>query len=49
MFQGLARDRLEHLNASPSVTILSHLRVYTVLMFVLLFDLLWLVDFLLQL
>jgi hypothetical protein len=49
MFQGLARDRLERLNASPSATILSHLRVYTVLLFVLLFDLLWLVDFLLQL
>lgn len=41
MFQGLARDRLERLNASPSATILSHLRVYTVLLFVLLFDLLW--------
>lgn len=41
MFQGLARDRLEYLSASPSATILSHLRVYTVLYFVLLFDLLW--------
>ncbi|KAG0589656.1 hypothetical protein KC19_1G037100 [Ceratodon purpureus] len=41
MFQGLARDRLERLNASPSATMLSHIRVYTVLLFVLLFDLLW--------
>jgi len=41
MFQGLARDRLERLNASPSATMFSHLRVYAVLLFVLLFDLLW--------
>ncbi|XP_024371352.1 E3 ubiquitin protein ligase RIN2 [Physcomitrium patens] len=41
MFLGLARDRLERLNASPSATVFSHLRIYAVLLFVLLFDLLW--------
>lgn len=41
MFQGLARDRLERLNASPTATMFSHIRVFAVLLFVLLFDLLW--------
>uniref|UniRef100_A0A0C9RQW2 TSA: Wollemia nobilis Ref_Wollemi_Transcript_22094_2583 transcribed RNA sequence n=1 Tax=Wollemia nobilis TaxID=56998 RepID=A0A0C9RQW2_9CONI len=41
MFQGLAKDRLERLNASPSATPWAHLRVFSVLVFVLFFDLLW--------
>lgn len=49
MFLGLARDRLERLNASPSATVFSHLRIYAVLLFVLLFDLLWYVNFSLML
>lgn len=41
MFQALARDRLERLNASPSATPGAYLRVYSVLLLVLSVDLLW--------
>ncbi|KAL2624061.1 hypothetical protein R1flu_008306 [Riccia fluitans] len=41
MFQGLARDRLERLNASPTATVLSHVRVFAVLVLVLLSDMFW--------
>ncbi|BBN10487.1 E3 ubiquitin-protein ligase AMFR [Marchantia polymorpha subsp. ruderalis] len=41
MFQGLARDRLERLNASPTATMLAHVRVFAVLVLVLLSDLFW--------
>eukprot|EP01018_Ginkgo_biloba_P037385 Gb_13512 [translate_table: standard] len=41
MFQGLARDRLERLNASPSATPWTHLRVFSVLVLVLFSDLFW--------
>ncbi|KAK2975830.1 hypothetical protein RJ640_022847 [Escallonia rubra] len=42
MFQALARDRLERLNASPSATPSTYSRVYSVLLLVLSVDLLWL-------
>ncbi|XP_019419130.1 PREDICTED: E3 ubiquitin protein ligase RIN2-like [Lupinus angustifolius] len=41
MFQALARDRLERLNASPSATPWTYLRVYSALLFVFLVDVLW--------
>ncbi|CAL2243434.1 unnamed protein product [Prunus armeniaca] len=41
MFQALARDRLERLNASPSATPLSYFRVYSVLLLVLTVDVFW--------
>uniref|UniRef100_A0A453BIW5 E3 ubiquitin-protein ligase synoviolin-like TPR repeats domain-containing protein n=1 Tax=Aegilops tauschii subsp. strangulata TaxID=200361 RepID=A0A453BIW5_AEGTS len=41
MFQSLARERLECLNASPSATPLKYLRVYSALLLVLSTDLLW--------
>ncbi|CAN8273950.1 unnamed protein product [Cochlearia groenlandica] len=41
MFQALARDRLERLNASPSSTPWTYFRVYSVLFFVLCVDMLW--------
>ncbi|KAG6477866.1 hypothetical protein ZIOFF_061298 [Zingiber officinale] len=41
IFQSIARDRLEKLNASPSVTPLSYFRVYSALLLVLLADLIW--------
>ncbi|CAM6095061.1 unnamed protein product [Calypogeia fissa] len=41
MFQGLARDRLERLNASPTASMLAHVRVFAVLILVLLSDLFW--------
>ncbi|CAN8325882.1 unnamed protein product [Cochlearia groenlandica] len=41
MFQALARDRLERLNASPSSTPWIYLRVYSVLFLVLSVDMLW--------
>ncbi|CAK9135158.1 unnamed protein product [Ilex paraguariensis] len=41
MFQALARDRLERLNASPSATPWTYFRVYSVLLLVLSVDLLW--------
>ncbi|KAG8390247.1 hypothetical protein BUALT_Bualt01G0063900 [Buddleja alternifolia] len=41
MFQALARDRLERLNASPSVTPWAYFRVYSALLLVLSVDLLW--------
>ncbi|KAJ7534009.1 hypothetical protein O6H91_13G075600 [Diphasiastrum complanatum] len=41
MFQGLARDRLERLNASPTATLFTHGRVFSVLMLVLLSDIFW--------
>ncbi|CAL0311008.1 unnamed protein product [Lupinus luteus] len=41
MFQALARDRLERLNASPSATPWTYFRVYSALIFVLLVDVLW--------
>ncbi|CAN7081672.1 unnamed protein product [Brassica oleracea var. botrytis] len=41
MFQALARDRLERLNASPSSTPWTYFRVYSVLFFVLSVDMLW--------
>ncbi|XP_010555618.1 PREDICTED: E3 ubiquitin protein ligase RIN2-like [Tarenaya hassleriana] len=41
MFQALARDRLERLNASPSSTPWAYLRVYSVLFLVLSVDLFW--------
>lgn len=41
MFQALARDRLERLNASPSATSWTYLRVYSALLFIFLVDVLW--------
>ncbi|NP_001151203.2 protein binding protein [Zea mays] len=41
MFQSLARERLEKLNASPSVTPSKYFRVYSALLLVLSADLLW--------
>ncbi|KAI4323778.1 hypothetical protein L6164_023357 [Bauhinia variegata] len=41
MFQALARDRLERLNASPSTTPWTYFRVYSALLFVLLVDVFW--------
>ncbi|KOM42995.1 hypothetical protein LR48_Vigan05g059900 [Vigna angularis] len=41
MFQALARDRLERLNASPSATPWTYLRVYSALLFVFMADVLW--------
>ncbi|XP_068329074.1 E3 ubiquitin protein ligase RIN2-like isoform X2 [Pyrus communis] len=41
MFQALARDRLERLNASPSVTPSTYFRVYSVLLLVLTVDIFW--------
>ncbi|XP_059449778.1 E3 ubiquitin protein ligase RIN2 isoform X1 [Corylus avellana] len=41
MFQALARDRLERLNASPSATPWAYFRVYSVLLLVLSVDFLW--------
>ncbi|THU61286.1 hypothetical protein C4D60_Mb07t21700 [Musa balbisiana] len=41
IFQSLARDRLERLNASPSVTPLKYFRVFSALLMVLSADLLW--------
>ncbi|WCJ36482.1 E3 ubiquitin protein ligase RIN2 [Euphorbia peplus] len=42
MFQALARDRLERLNASPSAMPWTYFRVYSVLLLVLAVDFLWL-------
>ncbi|CAH8304189.1 unnamed protein product [Eruca vesicaria subsp. sativa] len=41
MFQALARDRLDRLNASPSSTPWTYFRVYSVLFLVLSVDMLW--------
>ncbi|GMY07801.1 E3 ubiquitin protein ligase RIN2 isoform X2 [Fagus crenata] len=41
MFQALARDRLERLNASPSATPWTYFRVYSVLLLVLSVDFCW--------
>ncbi|KAM1708798.1 hypothetical protein TB2_001677 [Malus domestica] len=41
MFQALARDRLERLNASPSATPWTYFRVYSVLLLVLTVDIFW--------
>ncbi|XP_074581638.1 E3 ubiquitin protein ligase RIN2-like [Curcuma longa] len=41
IFQSIAKDRLEKLNASPSVTPLSYFRVYSALLLVLFADLIW--------
>lgn len=41
MFQALARDRLERLNASPSATPWTYFRVFSVLLLVLSVDLFW--------
>ncbi|PON56265.1 43kDa postsynaptic protein [Parasponia andersonii] len=41
MFQALARDRLERLNASPSATPMTYFRVYSVLLLVLIVDIFW--------
>jgi autocrine motility factor receptor len=41
MFQALARDRLERLNASPSATPWTYLRVYSALLLVLSVDFFW--------
>ncbi|KAG9452357.1 hypothetical protein H6P81_005261 [Aristolochia fimbriata] len=41
IFQGLARERLERLNASPSATPWAYFRVFAVLLLVLSVDLLW--------
>ncbi|XP_059666951.1 E3 ubiquitin protein ligase RIN2-like [Cornus florida] len=41
MFQALGRDRLERLNASPTATSWTYFRVYSVLLFVICIDLLW--------
>ncbi|KAL8520019.1 hypothetical protein ACS0TY_010817 [Phlomoides rotata] len=41
MFQALARDRLERLNASPSATPWAYFRVYSALLLVFTVDLLW--------
>ncbi|CAM8935022.1 unnamed protein product [Rhodiola kirilowii] len=43
MFQALARDRLERLNASPSATPWTYLRVFSVLLTVLIADMFWIV------
>ncbi|MCO5576559.1 hypothetical protein L7F22_030371 [Adiantum nelumboides] len=41
VFQGLAKDRLERLNASPTATMFAHGRVFAVLVLVLMFSLFW--------
>ncbi|CAH9139722.1 unnamed protein product [Cuscuta epithymum] len=41
MFQALARDRLERLNASPSATPWTYFRVYSMLLLVFSLDMLW--------
>ncbi|KAK8975405.1 hypothetical protein V6N11_057499 [Hibiscus sabdariffa] len=41
MFQALARDRFERLNASPSATPWAYFRVFSVFLFALSFNLLW--------
>lgn len=41
MFQALARDRLERLNASPSATHWTYFRVYCVLLLVVTVDAVW--------
>ncbi|XVF49357.1 hypothetical protein PTKIN_Ptkin04bG0005100 [Pterospermum kingtungense] len=41
MFQALARDRLERLNASPSATPWAYFRVFSVFLFVLCFNFFW--------
>ncbi|XP_058086719.1 E3 ubiquitin protein ligase RIN2 isoform X2 [Magnolia sinica] len=41
MFQSLARDRLERLNASPSATPWTYFRVFSVLLLVLSIDIFW--------
>ncbi|XP_076910164.1 E3 ubiquitin protein ligase RIN2-like [Bidens hawaiensis] len=41
MFQALARDRLERLNASPSATPGTYFRVYCVLLLVVVVDIIW--------
>ncbi|KAI3793105.1 hypothetical protein L1987_35718 [Smallanthus sonchifolius] len=41
MFQALARDRLDRLNASPSVTPWTYFRVYCVLLLVVIVDIVW--------
>lgn len=41
MFQALARDRLERLNASPSATPWTYFRVYSVLLLVFFVDIFW--------
>ncbi|KDO65482.1 hypothetical protein CISIN_1g007666mg [Citrus sinensis] len=41
MFQALARDRLERLNASPSATPWTYFRVFSALLFVLAVDIFW--------
>ncbi|MBA0639203.1 hypothetical protein Goklo_022251 [Gossypium klotzschianum] len=41
MFQALGRDRLEHLNASTSVTPWAYFRVFSVFLFVLSFSFFW--------
>ncbi|KAK9103124.1 hypothetical protein Sjap_020378 [Stephania japonica] len=41
MFQALGRDRLERLNASPSATPWTYFRVFSVLLFVLCIDIIW--------
>ncbi|KAF3433143.1 hypothetical protein FNV43_RR24245 [Rhamnella rubrinervis] len=41
MFQALARDRLQRLNASPSATPWTYFRVYSILLFVLFADVFW--------
>jgi autocrine motility factor receptor len=41
MFQSLARERLEQLNASPSATPSKYFRVYSALLLVLSADVLW--------
>ncbi|KAI3800082.1 hypothetical protein L1987_35390 [Smallanthus sonchifolius] len=41
MFQALARDRLDRLNVSPSVTPWTYFRVYCVLLLVVIVDIVW--------
>ncbi|MBA0790009.1 hypothetical protein Gohar_014683 [Gossypium harknessii] len=41
MFQALGRDRLDHLNASPSVTPWAYFHVFSVFLFVLSFSFFW--------
>ncbi|XP_059624852.1 E3 ubiquitin protein ligase RIN2-like [Cornus florida] len=41
MFQALGRERLERLNASPSASPWTYFRVYSVLLFIICIDLLW--------
>lgn len=41
MFQALARDRLQRLNASPSATPWTYFRVYSILLFVFFVDVFW--------